>query len=62
MNELPKTLTKNQAIAYAVVAFHTLKNSANVIDERQLASEMVTIMRLNKTSEIIDRANKILNS
>ena len=59
-NELPKAVTKNQAIAYAVVALHTLKASANEITERELASEILTIMRLYKQDEIVEKANKVL--
>lgn len=59
-NELPKTVTKNQAIAYAVVALHTLKASANEITERELASEIPVIMKLHKPDKIIARANRIL--
>lgn len=61
-NELPKAVTKNQAIAYAVVAFHTLKASANEITERELASEIPVIMKLHKPDEIIARANRVLKS
>lgn len=32
MNKLPSTLTKNQAIAYAVVAFNNFINSGNTSD------------------------------
>ena len=59
-NELPKAVTKNQAIAYAVVALHTLKASANEITERELASEIPAIMKLHNPDEIIARANRIL--
>lgn len=61
-NELPKAVTKNQAIAYAVVALHTLKASANEITERELASEIPVIMKLHKPDEIIARANRVLKS
>ena len=43
-NELPKVITKNQAIGYAIVAFHTLKASPNKITEKELASEIPVIM------------------
>lgn len=59
-NELPKVVTKNQAIAYAVVALHTLKASPNEITEDELAKEIPVIMQLHKPEEIILRANKIL--
>lgn len=59
-NELPRTVTKNQAIAYAVVALHTLKASPNKITEKELASEIPIIMKLHKPDEIIERANRIL--
>ena len=59
-NELPRTVTKNQAIAYAVVALHTLKASTNEITEKELASEIPIIMKLHKPDEIIERANRIL--
>lgn len=61
-NELPKAVTKNQAIAYAVVALHTLKASANEITERELASEIPVIMKLHKPDEIIAKANRVLKS
>ena len=32
VNKLPSTLTKNQAIAYAVVAFNNFINSGNTSD------------------------------
>ena len=56
-NELPKVITKNQAIGYAVVAYHTLKASPNEITEKELASEILTIMRLYKQDEIVEKAN-----
>ena len=59
-NELPRAVTKNQAIAYAVVAYHTLKASPNEITEKELASEIPVIMKLHKPDEIISRANRIL--
>ena len=59
-NELPKVITKNQAISYAVVAYHTLKASPNEITEKELASEILTIMRLYKQDEIVEKANKVL--
>lgn len=58
--ELPKVITKNQAIGYAVVAYHTLKASPNEITEKELASEILTIMRLYKQDEIVEKANKVL--
>ena len=61
-NELPRTVTKNQAIAYAVVALHTLKASPNEITEKELASEIPIIMKLHKPDEIIERANRILKN
>lgn len=61
-NELPKAVTKNQAIAYAVVALHTLKASANEITERELASEIPVIMKLHKPDVIIAKANRVLKS
>lgn len=62
MNNLPSTLTRKQAIAYAIVALHTLKASPNDITEKELASEISAIMQLHKKSEIISRANKILDN
>jgi len=59
-NELPKVITKNQAIGYAVVAFHTLKASPNKITEKELASEIPVIMKLHKPDKIIEIANRIL--
>ena len=59
-NKLPRTVTKNQAIAYAVVALHTLKLSPNEITEIELANEIPAIMKLHKPDKIIARANKIL--
>lgn len=59
-NELPKVITKNQAIGYAVVAYHTLKASPNEITEKELASEIPVIMKLYKPDRIIEIANRIL--
>ena len=59
-NELPKVITKNQAIGYAVVAYHTLKVSPNEITEKELASEILTIMKLYRQDEIVEKANKVL--
>lgn len=62
MNELPKVVTKNQAIAYAVVALHTFKINPREINEKELAKEIIAIMQLHKKSKIIEIANKILNN
>lgn len=59
-NELPKAVTRNQAIGYAVVAYHTLKASPNEITEKELASEILTIMKLYRQDEIVEKANKVL--
>lgn len=59
-NELPKVITKNQAIGYAVVAYHTLKASPNEITEKELASEIPVIMKLYKPDRIIEITNRIL--
>lgn len=59
-NKLPRTVTTNQAVAYAVVALHTLQSSPNEITEIELANEIPAIMKLHKPDKIIARANKIL--
>ncbi len=59
-DKLPRTLTRNQAIAYAVVAVYTLKNSPNKITEKELASEIITIMKLCRQDEIVAKANEVL--
>lgn len=61
-NGLPKLITKNQAIGYAVVAYHTLKASPNEITEKELASEIHVIMKLYKPDRIIEIANKVLKN
>ena len=53
-------ISGKQAVAYAVVALHTLKISPNKITEIELAKEIITIMRLHTPKEAIERANKIL--
>lgn len=61
-NELPKLITKNQSIGYAVVVYHTLKASPNEITEKELASEIPVIMKLYKPDRIIEIANKVLKN
>lgn len=55
-----KYLTEDEAIAYAVIALHTLESSANNIDPLLLAKEIPVIMRLHTKEKALERANKIL--
>ncbi|MDO5556636.1 MAG: hypothetical protein Q4G05_00100 [Clostridia bacterium] len=56
-----------RAVAYAVIALHTFKNTANAenlqvkdFKEEELAQEMIAIMELHTPDEAIKRADKIL--
>lgn len=56
-----------RAVAYAVIALHTFKNSANAdnlkikdFKEEELAQEMIAIMNLYTPDEALKRADRIL--
>lgn len=56
-----------RAVAYAVIALHTFKNSANAdnlkikdFKEEELAQEMIAIMNLHTPDEALKRADRIL--
>lgn len=59
-NEL---ITKKQAVAYGIVAYYTLMNSAVKKQTcKSFGEEIITIMMLNPPKEIEDRADKILEN
>ena len=59
-NEL---ITKKQAVAYGIVAYYTLINSAVKKQTcKSFGEEIITIMMLNPPREIEERADKILES
>lgn len=57
-NEL---ITRKQAVAYGMLAYYTIKSSANKnVSCKFFAEEIITIMELNSPVEVEERADKIL--
>ena len=58
-----EVITKKQAVAYGIVAYYTLMNSAVKKQTcKDFGEEIITIMMLNPPREIEERADKILES
>ena len=56
-----EVITKKQAVAYGIVAYYTLMNSAVKKQTcKDFGEEIITIMMLNPPIEIEKRADKIL--
>lgn len=57
-----KMITLRQAVAYSIVAYHTLKlsGSKDKISYNQLANEIITIMEQNSPQEAVKRAREYL--
>ena len=53
-------ITQKQAVAYGIIAVHTLLASANKIDELEIGNMMITIMELHTPKEAEERANILL--
>ncbi len=61
MNKLPSTLTKNQAIAYAVVAFNNFINSGNIsnFDISTIETFMLGAMEAHNKSIVVNFSNNL---
>ena len=61
MNKLPSTLTKNQAIAYAVVAFNNFINSGNIsnFDISTIETFMLGAMETHNKSMIVNFSSNL---
>lgn len=64
MNKLPSTLTKNQAIAYAVIAFSNFIDSGNTSDfDISTIKYFVTgAMGVHNKSEVIKYSEKLIEN
>lgn len=62
MNKLPSTLTKNQAIAYAIIAFNNFLNSGNTSDfDISVIKTFITgAMEAHNKSEVVKYANNLI--
>ena len=61
MNKLPNTLTKNQAISYAVVAFKNFINSGNFnnFDISTIETFYTGAMEAHNKSQIVNFSNNL---
>ena len=61
MNKLPSTLTKNQAIAFAVVAFNNFINSGNIgcFDISTIETFYTGAMEAHDKSLVVKYANSL---
>lgn len=53
--------TKDEAIAYAVIALKTIQSSANDVTIKELSEEIPIIMKLHTPKEAVERANRNLS-
>ena len=62
MNKLPNTLTKNQAISYAIVAFNNFINSGNIsnFDISVIKTFITGAMEAHNKSEVVKYANDLV--
>lgn len=61
MLEQNQNITKQYAVAYAVLALKEVKPKAPTAFYSDVGKEMVKLMRIYKGKEAIKKANKILN-
>lgn len=61
MNKLPSTLTKNQAISYAIVAFNNFINSGNTsnFDVSTIKVFMTGAMEVHKKNEVVKYSEQL---
>lgn len=61
MNELPSTVTKKQAIAYAVVAFNNFINSGNIydFDISTIETFMTGAMGVHKKNKVVKFSERL---